>query len=206
MQPKTSHAIAVLKAPKPVAKLLAFSKGVLAAITAAKATFPSPTPPTAQLSADIDALDVAETNCKSKAKGTAAIRDEKYKVLMADLHKLVAYVQQVANSSPEQAVSIIEAAGFQARKTGPHPKSDLAVTQHTAGSVKAVAKATKGARLYEWQYSTDGKTWTAAPATTRAKTTIDNLPIGALVTFRHRPVTKDGSPGDWTAPVTLAIS
>src|SRR5579863_10064063 len=114
---KTNHAVAVLKAPtRSVPALLGFSKGVLAAITAAKVTFPSPTPTLAQLSADIDALDAAESACKSKAKGLVAVRNEKVKTLMSDLHQIVAYVQQIANLSPDNAASIIESAGLAVRK------------------------------------------------------------------------------------------
>jgi hypothetical protein len=114
-------------------------------------------------------------------------------------------VQQIANLTPEQAASIIESAGMSVRKTGARSKPDLAVKSATQGAVHLVAKATKGNRAHEWQYSTDGKIWTAAPPTTQAKTTVGNLPTGVLVYFRHRVVTKAG-PGDWSATISMAVS
>ncbi len=202
---KTNHVVAALKLPRAVAQLIALAKAILQALVANKATFVSPTPATAKLSTDIDAVDAAETAAKTRAKGLAAIRDEKRKLLIADLHQLVAYVQQVANLTPDQAVSIIESAGMGVKKPSSHPKSDLAVQAATSSGVHLVAKATKGSRAHEWQYSTDQKTWTSAPPSTQAKTTIGNLPTGALVYFRHRAVTKAG-PGDWSAIVAMAIS
>lgn len=175
------------------------------ALTTNKATFPSPTPTLVQFSTDIDALDTAEIATKTKTKGTVAIRDEKGQLVIADLHQLVAYVQQIANLSPDQAASIIELAGMTVKKTGSRNKPDIAMKPSTAGAAHVVAKATAGSHSYEWQTSTDGKTWVSAPPSTQAKTTIGNLPSGVLVYFRQRPMTKAG-PGDWSAVVSMAIS
>ncbi len=200
----TKHAIATLKLPRVIALLIALAKAILQALTANKATFPSPTPSLVQFSTDIDALDAAEIATKTKTKGMVAIRDEKGKVVIADLHQLVAYVQQIANLTPDQAASIIESAGMSVRKTGSRSKPDIAVKTATSGAAHVVVKATPGSHSNEWQYSLDGKTWVNAPPSTQAKTTIGNLPSGVLVYFRHRPVTKTG-PGDWSAVVSLAI-
>jgi hypothetical protein len=202
---KTNHVLVALGIPAAVGALLELAKAILAALTSNKAIFPSPTPPLATFSTDVDALDTAQTATKTKAKGTVAVRDEKRKTVIADLHLLAAYVQQVANLTPDQAASIIESAGMKVRKTGSKTKADLAVKQSIPATVQLVAKATQGAAANEWQYSTDGKTWISAPASTQAKTAIGNLPTGVLVYFRHRPVTKAG-PGDWSPIVTMAVS
>jgi hypothetical protein len=202
---KTNHILVSLKLPSAIGMLLLLAKAILVALTGNKVTFPSPTPSLATFSTDIDALDAAETATKTKTKGTVAIRNEKRKTVIADLHMLVAYVQQVANQTPDQAASIIESAGMTVRKTGARSKADLAVKSATSGAVHLVAKATTGSRAHEWQYSTDGKSWTSAPSSTQSKTTIGNLPTGVLVYFRHRAVTKAG-PGDWSATVSMAVS
>jgi hypothetical protein len=202
---KTNHIVAALKLPSAVAMLIALAKAILTALTSNKATFPAPTPPLAQFSTDIDSLDTAEIATKTKGKGLVAVRDEKRKTVTADLHQLVAYVQQIANLHPDEAASIIESAGMSVRKTGSRSKPDLAVKAATTGAVHVVAKASAGARAHEWQYSTDGKNWTAAPTTTQAKATLGNLPVGVVVYFRHRPVTKAG-PGDWSAIASMAVS
>ena len=58
---------------------------------------------------------------------------------------------------------------------------------------------------YEWQYGTDGKTWTNMPVTLPAKTTIENLTPGTQYSFRYRAVTKAGE-GDWSMSATLVMT
>ena len=88
----------------------------------------------------------------------------------------------------------------------PHHKSDLAVKQTVSGVVHVVAKATKGAKANNWQYSTDaGKTWIDLPETTRAQATVQNLTSGSTVSFRQRALTKAGLT-DWCPPVAHVVS
>jgi hypothetical protein len=58
---------------------------------------------------------------------------------------------------------------------------------------------------YEWQYSTDQKTWLNAPSTLQAKTEIDGLTAGTAYFFRFRGITKTG-PGDYSQVVTLLVT
>jgi hypothetical protein len=60
------------------------------------------------------------------------------------------------------------------------------------GSVKLIAKAPSHRASYEWQFSTDQKTWTNAPGTLQAKTTLVGLPSGTIHYFRFRAITKTG--------------
>jgi hypothetical protein len=58
---------------------------------------------------------------------------------------------------------------------------------------------------YEWQYSVDaGKTWVSAPVALKSKATILGLPVGTVVQFRSRAVTKAGE-GDWSQVVSLLV-
>ncbi len=76
----------------------------------------------------------------------------------------------------------------------------------TSGSVKVVAKATKGAKASDWQYSLDGgKTWVALPSTTKASTSVSNLTPGTTVQFRQRVLTKAGA-SDWSVPVPHVVA
>jgi hypothetical protein len=205
MKNKISHVTAVLHIPEVIALLLALAKAVAEAITNNKLTFVTPTPSVAQVKTDIDALDTAETATKTKALGTVQTRDDKKKAVVNDLHQWKSYVQQVADQNPDHAESIIVAAGMTVRKKGVRTKSDLVAKAAVAGSVHLVAKAAKGNRSHEWQYSTDGKTWTNAPPSTKPATVIANLQSGVLTYFRHRSVTTAGV-GDWSAPVSIAVS
>ena len=121
-------------------------------------------------------------------------------MVIADLHGLHGYVQQVASANVAHAEAIATAAAMTLRKVGARHKRDLAIQQVVSGTVKVVAKATKGGRSYEWQSSTDGgKTWVSLPPTAQSSTTVTGLTPGVLTHFRQRVVTKAG-PGDWSEP------
>jgi len=196
----------VLGLPRPVATLIVRMGAIIDALTTNKGTFPSPPIALALVSAHVAALSVAESATKTRTVGTIQTRDDARKQVVADAGLLHAYVQQLANASPDQAESIAADAAMTVRKSGTHRKSDLTVKQTVAATVKAVAANVKGARSHEWQVSTDGgKTWTSVPPTAQAHTTIGNLTPGTLVTIRQRAITKSG-PGDWSAPVSAAVS
>jgi hypothetical protein len=85
-------------------------------------------------------------------------------------------------------------------------KPSLATKQTLSGAVHVVAKATKGAKADNWQYSTDGgKTWLSAPTSTKSTTLITRLTPGGTLTVRHQAVTKAG-PLDWSQPVTAIVT
>jgi len=174
-------------------------------MTTNKATFPSPTPPLATFSANIATLIAAETAAKTRAVGTVATRDEALGVVVADLHQLKSYVQQLASANPEHAEVIAQAAAMTLRKPGAQHKSDLAAKQTVSATVQLAAKAVAGGRSHEWQYSFDGKTWVSAPPSLQAKTTIHGLQVGVLTYFRHRTITKTG-PADWSQPISALVS
>ena len=83
----------------------------------------------------------------------------------------------------------------------------LAVKPGTvSGTVNIVAKATKGAKQNQWQYSLDGgKTWIDLPPTTKARTAVASLTPGTTVTVRQRVFTKAGV-GDWGQPVSQFVT
>ena len=111
------------------------------------------------------------------------------------LEVLKAYVQSVADATPENAISIIESSGLALRKT-----------TTLSGSVKLTAPLAGRRAAYRWQYSTDGgKTWVDASETLQAKTTVTGLPVGTTVQFRYRSVIKGGA-SDWSAPLSMVVS
>jgi len=198
--------VAMGMVPRSVPALIVRATAIANAMEVNKATFTSPTPTITVFLADISALATAEANVKTRTVGMVAIRDDKKQVVVADMHQLHSYVQQLASANPAQAQIIAENAAMALRKTTVPHKSDLAVTQIVSGSVKVVAKSTPGARSHEWQISTDGgKTWTNGTPSAQATTTMTGLQPGVLTTFRQRVITKTG-PSDWSQPVTALVS
>jgi hypothetical protein len=204
--PNTVHKTsAVLRIPTRKSGVGAFATSVINAMTG-NASFPNPTPPLATVSADLAAYEAAEAQVLTRVKGAAATRNTKYAVLRTDLEHLMAGVQQIADANPATAQALIEGAGFSIRKSTSRPKSAIKVETGTVpGSVKLSAKAVALRASYEWQYSTDQKTWTNAPSSLQAKTVIAGLTSGTTVYFRVRGVTKTGE-GAFSQVVQIVIS
>jgi hypothetical protein len=163
-------------------------------------------PPLATIEADIAGLNTSESAVLSRVKGAAQERNVKLATVKADLDHLMAYVQATADASPASAESIIEAAGMSTRKLVTHPKNDIKVEQGSvSGTAALIAKAVATRASYEWQYSTDQKTWTNAPTTLQAKTDIVGLTAGTAYFFRVRGVTKAGEQ-NWSQVVSLLMT
>jgi hypothetical protein len=85
-------------------------------------------------------------------------------------------------------------------------KPDLAATLGPVpGTAHLVAKAAAHRVAYEWQFSLDQKTWTSAPTTLQAKTTVSGLTSGSTYFFRVRPVVKTGEAA-WSQIVSLLVA
>jgi hypothetical protein len=203
--PTVRRTTVVLKMPARKASVATFASSVIHAMTN-NPSFPNPSPPLATVSADLAAYEAAEAAVVTRVKGAAVARNAKYVALYTDLDHLMADVQKVADADPANAQSIIESAGFGIRKTGSHLKSAIKVEAGgVPGSVKLIAKAVGHRASYEWQYSTDQKTWANAPSTLQAKTVITGLTSGTAYYFRFRGVTKAGE-GAFSQVVQILVS
>jgi hypothetical protein len=202
----THRSIAVLKLPINIAALILFARAIVKALTG-NPNFPSPTPSLAALTTNIDDLQAAETAAQARTKGAVTTRNEKRAALVLQLQELRAYIQTVANASPDHSASIIESAGLSVRPTAVRKARVFAAKPGAvSGAVKLFTARAAHRASYEWQYSTDGgKTWILAPGTLTSKTTIAGLTPGSTVLFRSRALTTAGE-GDWTQPVSLLVS
>src|SRR5579859_4144854 len=127
--------------------------------------FPSPPLALSVLASHTSDLDAKETAAKDRAKGATADRDAAMKIVAVDLGQLRGYVEQVVNQDPANAESLAADAGMSVR-TKTHPaKPPLAAKHPSLGTVHLVAKAIKGGKTNDWQYTTDGgKTWIGVPS------------------------------------------
>lgn len=202
---KVHRSVAVLGLPLTISLLITYVQGILRALTG-NATFPTPNPPLPAISTALSDLQSAETVALTRAKGAIATRNEKKAALIALLELLRAYVQSIADATPENGPSIIESAGLTVRKTAVRPPRVFAAKPGTvSGTAKLLVPSAARRASYEWQYSTDGgKTWIEAGPTVQAKTTIGGLTAGATVLFRYRSVIKGGA-GDWSPSVSMLV-
>jgi hypothetical protein len=200
------RAIATLGLPTKVADLILYANNIVQKLTG-NASFPTPTPTLAALTAAVNDLHTAETAALSRTTGAATVRNDKRAVLVGELQQLRGYVQGVADATPENGAAIIQSAGIAVRKVSPRGKRQFAVQQGKGSGVAEVTAVSAGPHAsYEWQYSTDGgKTWVFAPATTQGKTTISGLPVGTSVQFRYLTVTPKGGQRDWSQATALVV-
>ena len=168
--------------------------------------FPLPDPVLAAFDGALVNYSATETLAQTRAKGTIPARNAARVVYIGAAHAMVARVQQVADASPEQAEAIITSTGLAVKKKTIRQKQNFVVKYGaTSGTVHVIAKAAATRAAYEWQFSVDsGKTWTSAPNTLQAKTTILGLPVATVVEFRYRATTKLGM-GDWSQPTSILV-
>lgn len=188
-----------------IAELLIRANSIVQTMAAHPGTYPTPVPPLAKVLADIDALREAQAEFQSHTT-PKSVRDEKKATLTSDLIQLKMVVQQATAKHPEDAVLIASQAAMTIWMRKLHNKAPLVIKRLLSGSVRLVAKAIKGAKTYEWQYSLDGgSTWLDLPPTTKASTTIHGLIPTTVIVCRHRWVTKDGR-ADWRDPVSILVT
>ncbi len=189
------------KVPALITQCQSVAEGV-----AANPAFASLAPQVAAINAAIAALVAAEATANTKVKGAAQARDQKRADLVTLMHQLKADVQKVADADPANAEAIILSARLGVRKPTSRTKATFVARRGAvSGTANLVAKAAASRASYEWQYSTDQKTWTNLPTTLSAKTTVLALTPATTYSFRYRAVTKAGE-GDWSASATLVMS
>jgi len=158
----------------------------------------------ADVTAAIGDLKTADAIAQTRAKGTAAARDDRRLALVVRMAELKAYVQKVADADMENGAALIQSAGMNVKRTAVCTPRVFAITQGpVSGTVRVVAPKAADRAAYDWEWSTDGgKTWQIAPSTLRATTQRAGLVPGSTVWCRYRAVTKAGE-ADWSEPTSF---
>ena len=197
--------LATLTPARTVPQLIAQAKAIVAEIAANPALFPTPIPPIATINAQIAAVEVSQTAALTRVSGAVEDRNVKERDLRGSLHMTCAYVENQANLVPGTAPATIKAAGLLVRKVAVHTKLDFQVKQGAvSGTVILVAKAAAARASYDWQCSLDQKAWTDLPPTLKARTSMVNLAVPVMHSFRYRALTKAGV-ADWSQVVSLIV-
>jgi hypothetical protein len=151
---------------------------------------------------------------RTRAKGTAKARNVQLGILVGMLEAELTYVQGCADkrSTPDEAAATIEAAALSVARVGDHAKALLAVTQGaTSGSVDldAYAKALTGGKqrktFFNWQCTSDMKTFVSLPSTPKHKTSVANLTPLTTYGFRVSVTNSDGIVGEWSQVVGFLV-
>jgi len=195
--------LVTLHVPKKVKSIISLAESIANAMNN-NPSFPTPPVPIATLVADVAALNTAETAVLQRTKGAVEVRNAKLAVVRNDLEALRGYVQIVAAAgTPANAPAVMEAAGMTIRKVTTHNKPALAAKAGTvSGTIHLSAKAAGRTAAYDWQYSTDQKTWTTLPMTLQAKSGVTGLVSGTLYYFRVQVLVRTGAE-NWSQIVSL---
>ena len=137
---------------------------------------------------------------------------------LAMVTSVVVYLMALAAFAPAgphegETVETLLAGGLEVALIGDHTKAVLKVSAGAkTGSVVLEANATTvlGALLhrkhfFNWEYTTDGKTFTALPSTPEAKTMVAGLPPLTTVGFRVSATTSKSNTTPWSAIVNFLV-
>ena len=200
-----NRAVATLKLPVSVPRLITTVAMVLQKMTG-NPHFPSPTPSLSTVKAALDELEAAEVAALRRGVDTVSRRESKRVALISLMEQLRAYVQRIADASPEESAGIIMSAGMSVKRHPGGPKRSFVVRHgDVSGSVKVMARTAAKRASYDWEVSTDGgATWRALPSTLRATMHASGFTPATRVSFRYRALTKDGL-SDWSQPVEIIV-
>jgi hypothetical protein len=197
--------VAILNLPKATSELLTFARGIHSAMDG-NAYFPNPDPPLTVVSANIDALEEAETKAATRARGAAELRDVKKKRVKDDLTHICDYVQSVVEASPNgTGAAIIKSAGMSVKKVAQRSYPEIsAKNADVSGKVLLAAKSVGRGAVYVWEYSADRSTWTALPESMLTRAEIAGLNSACTYYFRFRAFTRAGWQ-DYSQVVSLLV-
>ena len=156
---------------------------------------------------DTNALEKAQGPAQTRAKGAAAARNAPLGLVHTDIDNICQGVQALADANPGQEEEYATAAAMHLRKTNRSPKAWLSakMVKGTPGAALLRAKAGRRVSSYEWQISSDGKTWTTVGFSTSADMTVTGLVAGSTYYFRFR-TTKAHVTGDFGQALTFMAS
>ena len=165
---------------------------------------PNPNPPPAVATAHLDALDKSEKEAHGGGSAAVAACAACRLVVRRDLRYFVAYLQTVLDlMTVADALALIELVNMRARRYTRPNKAELAASPgDTSGAVDLVAKAVAHYATYYWEMSSDQKSWSSLPETTKSFTSVAGLTPGQTYYFRLRTLTRAGK-SDYSQVVSL---
>jgi hypothetical protein len=167
--------------------------------------FPAPTPGLTQVTTDANNLDASVQAAKTRARGTGSHVAAMLKAIKVTLKLLVAYVENIANATPDHADTIIISSGMFVKKHTPIIKADFSVKAgKNTGEAVLVCKASPHS-TYVFEMTTDPSNpalWMAINKGTKSRYTKTGLTSGKLYYFR---VTRTDKNGEHPASIVLSL-
>jgi len=160
--------------------------------------FPKPPVSMKDFGAHIDAAVTADQQVKAGVKGAATICKQALEVVRLDLVHLAAYVQLIADQTPDQAVEIIQSSGFDVAKSTAHAGVEWGVKRGlTMGTGKMRAPSAGRGAIYQWEANEDGTTNRIVVTTRVCRADVSGLTPGKTYNCRYK-VQLNGLWGDYS--------
>jgi len=187
--------------------LVTYGSFVLERMTS-NASFPNPVPPLSELASAIDALREAEARAQIGGPPDTAIRDARKSDLVALLKLLCAWVEYIANKTPQLAIAMIESSGFYVKgSTHPTPKDVIRVVRgRVSGEVDIHVKMPKKDAVIWYRMSADGGlTWIDVVHLQNSKYTVTGLTPGKTYLFRFDYELRDNVRREGCKPIEFMV-
>jgi hypothetical protein len=205
--PTESLPIAVKNSPRSNHLFVTYLYNIVSSLDG-NASFTNPTPSAATLEGAADGLAQANGAARGGGPASVAERNAQRKHAEGLVDQFVSFVRVTVNAEagdPATACAMILSAGLSVRKRSKAQKPPFTARYGgVSGEVLLVALAVAKAATYTWMYSLDQKSWTCAPQTMKASTTIAGLTRGQVYFFQFRALTRKGL-GDGSQIVSLLM-
>jgi hypothetical protein len=152
----------------------------------------------------INKLAGNETASKVKSPAcTIAERDASKVEVKVALDELVLDVQLMANADPKNAVTIINAAGMNVKKSSFRPKQGYSAKDGTESGEVILTAPGNGPRA--WRRSTDGVNWFNLDPTSGSETVAKGMTPGLEYSFQTRRILTKGKQEEWSQSIKIRV-
>lgn len=172
--------------------------------------FPDLKPTPDEFKNDLTAYEDAQTKLAARGSGLAEARNVARRKVKVNLWAWRGQIQSAIQMlTPEEAAKKVASTFLSLKKSTKSSRPPFSAKNTASGAVTLYAKAVARKATYYWEYSLDQETWTSAPDTLTAKTTITGLTPGKMYHFRFRALKrelKQNAPVGYSYVVSLYVA
>lgn len=178
------------------------------------ASFTTPNPPLATITANVNALETASIAAAGGGVDETAAMHAKEAVLDFSIKLLAAYVENIANGNPINAEAIALSSGMNIKRQGPPRPNGFRVTQGTSSGKADLRTNSEKRATFTWAMATalgnsiaatsPPDNWVVIGSGTQARFTATGLTAGQRYFFRVAKIDKNGQ-GPWSDVVSIIV-
>jgi hypothetical protein len=171
------------------------------------AWFPTPSPTAATITTNVNNLEAAMLKAQGGGRDEVAAMRAAEEKLDLSVKLLASYVENIANTDPNNAVAIVLSAGMEVKGKSNKSNHGFELSAGKSGEIIVTCPVEKGA-TYEIQMCTDFTNevnWKRVYIGTKSKFVMKGLTPGTRYYFRVCAITKDGAQ-PWSVALGLFVN